>query len=291
MDTDRQLHELDAQGWQRGLYDDVKRTFRAPIVNWIFRTTMANEPAFLRYAWGQVKPVFETRAFARLTVRYRDAVLSALDEEGVPTYRPAAVDLDPAAYRELRGQLATYDVVAPRLATLFEVLDRALHDESVGADPGDGRAATAPFPDWLDRDRGRPPTLVDDVSDDLADTVASIRAFHGFDEGLPSIYRTLAQWPAFLDRMWEDVEPRLRSDAFDAGRERAADLVDDHVESLAHRPRLAPDDLRSAGFDDDLVTDVRELFRSFNTGPVETVLPALPAFAATVDAAGERDAL
>ena len=31
MDTDRQLHELDARGWKRGLYADVERTFRAPI--------------------------------------------------------------------------------------------------------------------------------------------------------------------------------------------------------------------------------------------------------------------
>ena len=116
MDTDRQLHEQDATGWQRGLYDDITHTFRAPIVNWIFRTVTANEPAFTRYLWGQVKPVFETRAFAEFSVAYRDAVLAATDDDArLPRYRPTDVSLDPAAYRELRGQLATYDVVATGL--------------------------------------------------------------------------------------------------------------------------------------------------------------------------------
>jgi len=293
MDTDAQLHELEAEGVQRGLYDDVKHTFRAPIVNWIFRTTMANEPGFLRYAWGQVKPIFQTRAFARLTVRYRDAVCSALEAEGpIPTYRPADVGLGPAAYRELRGQLATYDIVAPRLAVLFETMDRVLHGGPVGHDQPVERAATAPFPPGLDRGRGRSPTLLDldDVPPTLDDTVAGIQAFHGFeDDALPSIYRTLAQWPSYLADMWADVEPRLSGTAFESACEETEDLVIAFVDELPYWPRLAPDDLTGVGFDEDTVADVQDLFRSFNTGPVETVLPALHVYAATVDATGERE--
>ena len=293
MDTENQLHEVDARGWQRGLYDDVKETFRAPVVNWIFRTAMANEPEFLRYAWGQVKPVFGTRAFARLSVRYRDAVLGELErDEPLPAYRPGDVDLGPTAYRELRGQVATYDLVAPRLAVLFETMDRALQGDPVDHEPAEDRAATAPIPDRIDRDRGRSPTLVDveDIPEELAPTVEAIRSFHGFDEGLPSIYRTLAQWPTFLERMWADVEPRLASDAFGAARERTDGMVTAFVDGAPYRPRLSPDDLESAGFGEDVVADVQGLFRRFNTGPVETVLPSLHVFAATVDASGERDA-
>ena len=291
MDTDEQLHELDAEGWRRGVYDDIQATFRAPVVNWIFRTTMANEPQFLRYAWGQIKPIFETRAFARLTVRYRDAVLESLETEAaLPAYRPGDVDLDPAAYRELRGQLATYDVVAPRLAVLFETMDRALHGDPLGEDPAEGRASTAPFPDWLDRDRGRGPTLLPDAPAELGDTVDSIQAFHGFDDQLPSIYRTLAQWPPFLEALWADAAPRLESDGFEEACGRVDDLVETFVDGTPYRPRLAPDDLERAGFESDTVTSLQDLFRQFNTGPVETVLPALPVFAATVDAEGERDA-
>jgi hypothetical protein len=294
MDTTKQLHEADARGWQRGLYDDVKATFRAPVVNWIWRTLMANDPAFCRYAWGQLKPVFETRAFARLTVRYRDAVLSALEAEGpLPAYRPRAVGLSPAEFRELQGQLATYDVVAPRLAVLFEVADRTLHDDSVGGSLPDERAATRPFPDWLDSGRGRPPTLGDeaDIDTALAGTAAAIRAFHGFDESLPSIYRTLIQWPPYLERAWADLEPRLDSAAFETACADADALVGGFVDGLAHRPRLDPAALRGTGFGGGTIEGAQVLFRRFNTGPVETVLPALPVLAATVDATGEREAL
>jgi hypothetical protein len=287
MDTDRQLHEQGATGWQRGLYDDITHTFRAPIVNWIFRTVTANEPAFTRYLWGQVKPVFETRAFAEFSVAYRDAVLAATDDdERLPRYRPTDVRLDPAAYRELRGQLATYDVVAPRLAALFEVADRGLHGD-LDPEPGADYAATAPFPDGLDRDRGLAPTLVDDTPSELDGTVGAIRSFHGFEDGLPSIYRTLAQWPSYLDRAWNDLEPRFESAAFGEACEAVAELTDEFVGSLSHAPRLAPADL-AGRFDEGAVSGVQDLFRTFNTGPVETVLPALPVWAATVDADGRR---
>ena len=286
MDTSEQLYEHAATGWRRGVYDDIKRTLRAPVVNWIFRTAMANEPAFTRYAWGQVKPLFETRGFARFSVRYRDAVLSELDDP--PAYRRADTGLSPAEFAELRGQLATFDVVAPRLAVLFEATDRSLHGEPVGDAPPDERATTGPFPDWLDADRGRPPTMVDSAPAELDSTVEGIREFHGLEGSLPSIYRCLAQWPTFLETLWGDFGPVFEGAGFDRACERTSDLVDEFVAGAPYHPRLAPEDLRGVGMDDDAIEGVQSLFRRFNTGPIETVLPTLPAFASSVDAVGER---
>lgn len=291
MDTTQQLFEQDARGWRRGVYDDIRSTFRAPIVNWIWRTLMANEPAFTRYLWGQVKPVFDTRAFAGASIRYRDAVLSPLEDAfDLPAVRRTEVDVAPAEYRELRGQLATYDVVAPRLAVLFDVVHRSFSGEPLGADVTDDRAATAPYPDWLDADRGRSPTLLDldDIPSELDDTVAAIQAYHGFEEGLPSIYRTLAQWPGLLDPLWSDAEPLLESEAFARACAGAEGVVEGYVDDLAYTPRLAPADLEEWGLEADRIDALTELFRTFRHGPVETVLPALPIWAAAVDASGDR---
>lgn len=291
MDTDRQLYEVEATGWQRGLYEDVQATLRAPIVNWIFRTLVANEPALGRYLWGQVRPIFGTRAFGAFTLDWRDAVLSAVDD--LPAYRRPDVDLPPAEFAELRGQLATFDVVVPRLAVLFETVDRAVHGDPVGESPATGRAATAPLPDWFDRDRGRPPTMTpfSDLDDDLSETVDAVQSFHGFDEGLPSLYRCLAQWPSAFERLWDDVGPALAGDSFERAVSESRALAADHVSALAYRPRLAPDDLRAEGFDDGAIEGVRELFERFNRGPVETVLPAAATFAAAFDVSGEREGL
>ena len=295
MDTSAQVYEVDATGWQRGLYDDVRATFRAPIVNWIFRTTMANYPEFLRYAWGQVKPIFETRGFAASSVEYRDGVLSAVEEgpDELSVYRRSDVDVPPGEFAELRGQLATFDVVAPRLAVLFEVMDRGLQGERLGQEPATDRATTAPFPDWLDADRGTDPTMlpVEGVPEDAADAVAAIQRFHGIEEGLPSIYRCLAQWPEYLVRAWADLEPVFRGDGFETAVERANATAARYVDEIPYSPRLAPDDLRERGFEDAVIEDVQDLFREFNRGAIETVIPALPVLARTLDVEGERTSL
>jgi len=292
MDRSDQLYEIDATGWQRGVYDDVRATFRAPIVNWIWRTTMANYPDFCRYLWSQVKPVFETRAFARYSVRYRDAVLSAIESDvEIPTYRRSDLDVAPAEYTELRGQLATFDVVAPRLAVLFRVTNRALHGEPVGTDPEPDRAATAQFPEWLDAARGREPSMVpaDEFDEDISETADRFQTFHGFDDGLPSIYRCLAQWPALFDTLWADLGPVLESETYATACDRADERTDAFVDSVPYSPALAPDALGAQGFDDDLITDVQGLFREFDEGALDDVIPGLHLWAATVDVVGERD--
>ena len=289
MDRTKQLYETDATGWQRGLYEDVKRTFRAPIVNWIFRTMVANHPELTRYMWGQLKPVFQTHAFGRTSVAYRAAIYEELGvEDSIPRYRGGDLDVSPAEFAELRGQLSTYDVVSARLATLFEIVDRSLNRDPVGTRPKRTLDACEPMPPWLDRDRGRPPTMLDAdaIPAELEATVDSIRAFHGLGSGLPSVYRTMAQWPGYLEPMWSDVEPALESSDFDAAVEGANGVVDDYVESMAYTPQLSPDALEAQGVERSTIEELVDLFEMFNRGAIEKVVPALPVFAYTVGSEG-----
>jgi hypothetical protein len=299
MDLTNQLHLADATGWRRGLYEDVMATFRAPIVNSIWRVLVANCPRAARHLWAAVKPTFETRAFADFSVRYRDRVLDALegadDEPELRAYGPGDIDLSPSAFATLRGQLATFDIVAPRLAALFAVCDRAL--SGAFDDPREGHAATAPAPDWLDADRGARVTVLDSDAARAAapDTVAEIDAYHG-TAFLPSIYRCAAQWPSYLERAWADFEPLRAADADDAGGSFAAAerAADETVEALLDRPpvpfTVTAESLAAAGVDDpsDALSDLQNTFAAFASG-VSGVLPVLHALAATVDATGERD--
>ena len=220
----------------------------------------------------------------------RDSVLSAVGaDHDLPSYRGGALAVEPAEYAELRGQLATFDVVAPRLAVFFELVDRSLSDEPVGTEPEDTPAATEPFPPHLDRGRGTPPTLaaLDDPPAEIAPTVESIRSFHALDGGLPSIYRCPAQLPGYLDPAWADLEPALRDDGFADGCAAARTAVESYVESLPYVPQVDPETL-PGGIDDDAIAELRELFGEFNRGPVGTVVPAIHVFADTVGVAGER---
>jgi hypothetical protein len=288
-DTSAQLSAADATGWRRGLYDDIQATFRAPVVNWIFRTLTANDPELTRYLWGQLKPAFGTRACGEACAAYRDAVFEPFTGDR-PRYRAADLGLSPAAWRELRGQLRTFDTVAPRLALAFELLYRSLHDEPVGTEPRTDAAATAPLPRGFDGDRGLEPTMAafDDPPATVAETVAAVQAFHGFDEGLPSIYRCLVQWPTAFARMWDDVEPLVRSTAFETACADARAVAVEFAESTPYAPGVTPAALAAAGFDEETITAVRALFDEFARGPVETVLPAVPLFAASVGAGLRR---
>ncbi len=293
MDTSRQLYESEATGRQRGLYESVTATFRAPFVNWIFRTAVANHPEFVRYVWGQIKPVFETEAFARYTVAYRDAILGTIETETdteLPVYRREQLGVRPAGFHQLRGQLATFDVVGPRLAVLFALVDRSLSGGAVGTDVPDDPAVLAPFPDHVDRDRGIPPTMAafDETPPELESTVAEIQAFHDLEEGLPSVYRCLAQWPAYLETVWSDLEPVRDADTFEPTSRAARGEVSAFVESIPYRPRLSPEALRTAGFEASVVEDASDLFAEFNDAIADTVLPVLPIYAATIDADGRR---
>jgi hypothetical protein len=285
------LSREDAAGWQRGLYRDVERTFRAPVVNAVVRVPMALDPAVTRYAWGQIKPVFETRAFEEYARAYRDAVCSPV-EAALPTHSPGTLGVAPGEFAELRGQTATFDVVAPRLDVTMELLDRGFHGEPLGAAPDEREAATDPASDPPEREgpRPRPPTLLDaDATPaELDDVVADIRAHHGFEEGLATVHRCHAQWPAVLAAAWAELSPVLASDAYAGALDRVDALVDGFVDSVPYRPRLAPDDLAGLGVDDARVDQLQELARTFTEGPPRTVVRTIPLYALLLDVVGPR---
>jgi hypothetical protein len=302
MDTNKQLYEQEVTEWRAGVYEDIKRTFRAPIVNWYFRTLMANEPEFTRLLWSQIKPLFQTRGFGQFTVSYRDAILSEIDaDHSLPRYRPTEVDLRPAEWRELTGQLSTFDIVAPRLALVFPLCDHLLNGESLGSGsdanaattestPALDRQSTAPLPAWVDRDRGTPVTMVDeaDCSADLMATIDEIREFHGFDDEFPSIYRCLAQWPSYLDTAWRDLEPIVESASFDRGRQATDALLDDYLAGLPYTPQLTPTALAEQGFEESTISDLQGFAATFNGDSLKTVIQAVVIYAATINATGER---
>lgn len=285
MDPTEQVYEADATDRQHGLYADIRQTFRAPIVNSIWRTLVAHEPDLAVYVWGQVKPAFQTREFAALSVAFRDRVLSAVEPD-LPRYEPADVDLDPAAFTELRGQAATFDAVGPRLAVLFALMDRRLTGKATGTVDA-GAAAAAPFPAWLDRDRGRQPSMLS--QDDARDAMPADLA-EGFGAMVPSVFRCFAQWPTYLQRAQADLQPLVEADAFDDARSEAFEFVETYLDRLPYTPRVDPAGLAGVGADEATVEELRELFGTFRAGG-EEVVPLLCVYSATVGAAGEREGL
>jgi hypothetical protein len=122
----------------------------------------------------------------------------------------------------------------------------------------------------------------------LEETVADVQSFHGLDEGLPSIYRCLVQWPAYFETVWADLAPLREEGVFEPVTDAARAEVDTFVASMPYRPQLSPGAIETAGFGSEVVEDVSDLFARFNGSIAGTVLPMLPVLAATVDSEGRR---
>lgn len=292
MDPTVQLYRHEATGWRAGVYDDIERTLRAPVVNSVWRVAMAHEPELFAHVWTRLKPVFETRRFAAFSVAYRDTVCSGVEAASDGPLGVATLGITPEAATELRGQLATFDVVAPRLAVAFELCDRLLNGGDVATDSTSSRAATAPFPEWLDTNRGRRVTLAGmaTAADAAPETVTAVRDHHALGPMLPSIHRCLAQWPTAFEALWDRVKPAFASGQYRAAVDAADGLVDAFVRGLPVTPALTPAELSAAGFDAASVDALGEHFAAFNAG-AGGVLPTLHAYALVVGAVGERTAL
>jgi len=195
--------------------------------------------------------------------------------------------LTPRRFTELRGQAAAFDAVCPRLLVLFALFDRRLSGESTGDALGDDRATTAPFPEWLDGQRGRRPTM---ISQEAAREAAPADLLDDFDEMVPSIYRVLAQWPPYLQRAWDDLSPVFDGDAFADAREDVQEMVDAYLDRLPYSPQVDPESLSRRGFDDETVADLQAFYATFAEDGT-AVVTTLPVYAATVDATGEREGL
>lgn len=263
----------------------TSHTLRAPIVNSIWRTVVANVPELAPYVWGQMKPAFETREFAAFTVAFRDRVLSPVDDD-LPQYTAADVDLQPAEFTELREQLATFDVVAPRLVVAFSLLDRMIRDGSVGTGQAD-ESGTAPFPSWLDAGRGRAPDMLPQPE---ARAAMPDHLAREFGEMVPSIYRCLAHWPSYLDRVSADLQPVTDAPVYRDARQDGFALAETYLDRLPYTPRIDPDGLAEQGADRETIEALRDMIELFVSGG-ETILPLLHVHAATVGATGERRTL
>ena len=291
MDIGRQLYESQAEGWARGIYEDIKQTFRSPVVNWIFRTLMANHPEFLRHAWGQCKPVLQTAACLDACECYRAAVRKALDASGV-LFRLNAADLGlaEAELLQLRGQLATFNRVAPLLAIWYELLHRGLHELPVGqAFDISNPASTAPAGYPAHKEICLPPVALSpaEVPKSLVQVAGSISRHHAMPGRLATVHLCLAKWPGFLAAAWAELLPVLASDAYERARLNAVSAVKRLVDRVPYCPVLDSRSLRALGFAAGDLADIRSAVDYFYSGgPAETVIPTLPLFAALAGAGG-----
>src|SRR5205085_1790875 len=73
--------EEHAEGNVKGIYEEIKKTFRVPLVNLVFRV-LAGYPDYLQVAWRQLQPNVQTVFFERRADEVRRYAVEAMSSLG-----------------------------------------------------------------------------------------------------------------------------------------------------------------------------------------------------------------
>ena len=195
------VEEDEATGEIARLYDDVRATVRSTFVPTVFRA-LAVHPWYLVAAWKALKPNLSTVAAESVAGELRVACVDRLKALVGPP-RPPAIALPEPARAEIRAVLETFFYVIPT----FVVAVTALHEAWQGR-PIAGHVSTGPL---RTLPRGAPASMpsIALVSPDTQDArvrriFESAALMLGRPE-VPTLYRTLARWPDYLETVWESI--------------------------------------------------------------------------------------
>lgn len=186
------------------VYEDVKSTFRVPIVNFFFRV-LANYPPYLVPAWKGFSPWLRTVAFEQAADELRSNSLLEPVPDFSSTDWVALGDLS-----RIRPFTDTIHYILPKLL----LIATAFHEDLRGGiRAGDEKphGAGIEMPREIVRGTVSIPMINPaDAEDQLGEVFEAIKMRHGHPE-VATYYRSLGNWPKFLAAVWEKLAPVVRS--------------------------------------------------------------------------------
>lgn len=198
--------EEHASGRTREIYGEIKTTFGTSIVSFVWRG-LAVYPDYFDAMWTQLR---RNAASRYLADKANDARAMAVIPDGRQDLRDrlraagAGDRID-----DLRAIVDAYASVNPNLLILVAALEEGSH-AIVG---GHGLMPDPVSRGMRDAPSALPMVRLDDVGPEVAMVLEEVQASHGW-HGIPSVYRTIAQWPAVLRVVWTEVlQPSLRTPA------------------------------------------------------------------------------
>lgn len=277
--TVAEVAEADAEGKVKKIYDDIKITFRVPIVNLVFRV-LATHPDYLELAWRALKPnvqtvYFETRA---------DELRARAVEDVASLASPSQSATIP---EDARPVLQVFHYVNPKLVLAVAALRSATHGlqpKLMELPPDAKRQLATGVPNGLPEI-----TMVDpeEAGDELRSVFNDIRSTLGLSV-INSDYRALARWPEYLTAAWHAWKPQVGSPGYRELERELRRMADNTVTALPFRMDLHPHTLRHAGLSESEIDAVQSSLRTFS-GLLPGLVAAISFF--EVGAEGKETAL
>jgi hypothetical protein len=249
------------EGDLKGIFEDIKRTFRSPIVNLLF-SALATQPDYLRVAWRQLHTNAQTLYFEGKADEIRRFAVSSMSEIGELR--------TPANDEGIAKVLSVFHYVNPKVLLAVS----ALRSSMLGQLP---RTAVLPTAEKRQVVPGRATEMPDiSLAGPNTEDERLRRLFDDIKASSPagildSEYRALATWPDFLEGAWSSVKPRLTTPEYRRVTRQLRWMADEAVQSFPFRIDASPHTLRHAGLSEHQIDAVRTLLDDFYRAASESV--------------------
>jgi hypothetical protein len=253
--------EEHAEGDLKGIFEDIKRTFRVPMVSLVFGA-LATRPDYLRVAWRQLHTNAQTLYFEEQADEIRRFAVASMSEIG-ELRTPASDD-------GISQVLTVFHYVNPKILLAVS----ALRSSMLGQLP---RVSVLPTGQKRQVVPGTAPgmpqvTMVDQgaVDERLGRILGDIQSVSSTGM-VDSEYRALAAWPDYLEGAWLSVKPRLATQEYRRATRQLRWMADEAVLGFPFRMDASPHTLRHAGLSEQQIDSVRSLLDRFYRAASESV--------------------
>lgn len=253
--------EEHVEGDLKGIFGDIKKTFRVPLVNLVFGA-LATQPDYLRVAWRQLHTNVQTIYFERRADEIRRFAVASMSEIG--ELRTPVTD------QGIAQVLGVFHYVNPKLLLAVS----ALRSSMLGQVP---RVAILPGSEKRQIASGVAPGMptIEPVDPDARNERLD-RIFADIKSSSPagvvnSDYRALAKWPDFLEGAWAAVKPRMETPEYRRAIRQCRWMADEAVLGFPFRMDATPHTLRHAGLSEQQIDTVRTMLDQFYIALSESV--------------------
>ncbi len=259
------ITEAEATGQMADLYADIRATLGVPVVNLMWRH-LAVFPGALPWAWQSLKPLYASGAVTAQAAALRSGLaVPALAGLSGPTL--GAAGLGQADLVQITMILRSYERSnAMNIIALGALLARLAGQPATNGQPAPPVRNETPVD-------GKMPTLLtlDAMSPDLRSLVEDLNRIGGRDQILASMYRHLANWPAYLALVHTLIAP------FDAAGRLEPLIMDVIAEGHSRAAQITGGLATVEPMPDALVqADMRAALTLFIDGPIGKMITIVP---------------
>ncbi len=254
----------------RAVYEGVRTNLRVPFVNFVFRA-LANYPSYLTFAWARLEPCLLASRFEEAS----DALRAGALLEPVPD----ASGVDWGSLGDLgriRGFTDTIHYALPKLLLVVSALD-----EGLAGEPGTACGAweAAVRPGVAEGAATLPMVATGEASGRLREVLEEIKSRHGHPD-VASYYRSIANWPPFLEAAWERVGPLVGAPAYD---ERKRELLEEARNAALELPLPTAEEAFDKGMSEEQVDEIRAIVALFRFRIISDTFLEVPLVKAFLD--------